>query len=150
MKKVKCIKSSKVFTEGKEYKIIEIRANNKILLMGDNNRKYQVKAQRFKVIKTAKKGVKKTNKQKLETIAKKENLTISCYDKLIDSLSQANINNLMDAIKFGDNSDILVNKGRSQYVVSVEIIDNELDLIVHSKNEYIEAFGIENYENLSW
>ena len=147
---VKCIKASKVFTEGKEYKIIEVRANNKLLLTGNNNRKYQVNASRFEVIKTTKKEVKKTNKQKLEEVAQKENLTISCYDKLIDSLSQTNINNLIDVIKFGDNSDVLVNKGRNQYVVSVEIIDNELDLIVHSKNEYIDAFGIENYENLSW
>ena len=70
---------------------------------------------------------------------------IGCYDKDIDKLSKQQLKILTDAISLGDYTDVDVKIKRIDYVVEISYVDEEIDFIMKSRQDYIDTYGDERY-----
>ena len=69
----------------------------------------------------------------------KLNLNLGCYDKGINVLNDRWIKEVVKNIKFEE--DTIVCISRKKYVVEIDIVDNEVDFNLLSKEEYINRYG---------
>lgn len=75
-----------------------------------------------------------------------------CIDERIDSISPKYIEEIKEAIRFGENKDVAVKIGRKKYLleVVVEGIEPEIDLMLLTVPEYRERYGDEALEGKEW
>lgn len=157
---VKCVKGSGVFTEGSVYEGIVV-CNTEFLkqykLLGDDGRYYVVNASRFVKEEGKKEAKEESNgnkpsvrgfKEQVEEVLKDNNMILGCWDNRIESLSTNNFNKVLGAVKFGDNAEVLVRLRSKYVVVNIDVVDNELDLEVITKADYIYRRGEYAWEDL--
>lgn len=87
-----------------------------------------------------------TNKQKLQNAVTKLGLEIGGYNLLLDELSLKELNKVIGNLEYESDTDITIK--RKKYVVELDIVDNEIDLNVLTKAEYINRYGDERYDSL--
>lgn len=87
------------------------------------------------------------NKEKLKEKAKEFDYVIGCYDVKIDNLSKKELRWIIDNIT-GDYTDVPVTLNGEKCIVEIAYVDNEIDFNFVSKNEYINRYGREQYENV--
>lgn len=87
-------------------------------------------------------------KEQVEEVLKDNNMTLGCWDNKIESLSTNNFNKVLGAVKFGDNAEVLVRLRSKYVVVNIDVVDNELDLEVITKADYIHRRGEYAWEDL--
>lgn len=83
----------------------------------------------------------KTNKERVVKQIEKLGYVLGVYDNGLDLLNERWIKKVVNSI--GDDGDVLVYLNRKKYVVELHTVDNEIDLIMYSKEEYISRYGDE-------
>lgn len=75
-----------------------------------------------------------------------------CIDEKIDSIAPKYIDEIIEAIQFGENKDVAVKIGRKKYILEVvtEGIEPEIDLMLLTVPEYRERYGDEALEGKKW
>lgn len=86
-----------------------------------------------------------TNKAKVEKQAKELGYTIGIYNDKIDLMTTKELNKVLENMEFQADTDVSIK--RKKHVVEIDIVDNEVDLKVLTKNEYIDRYGNERYED---
>lgn len=86
-----------------------------------------------------------TNREKIEQVASKDGLIIGCWDNAIESLSQKELKKVLENVLHQCDTDVQVR--RKKYVVEIDIVDNEVDLSMITKDDYIDRYGNDRYEN---
>ena len=86
-----------------------------------------------------------TNRDRIEKEALKHDLVIGCFDDMLESLSQKELKKVLENLQYQDDTDVKI--GRRDYVVEIDIVDNEVDFSVLTKREYIDRYGDERYED---
>lgn len=87
------------------------------------------------------------NKEKLKEKVKELNYVVGCYDAKIDKLSKKELQRIIDNIT-GEYTDVPVALDRKSHVAEIAYVDNEIDFSLVSKNDYINRYGREQYENV--
>lgn len=139
---VVCLEGSKNFTKRMSYKGTVHGMNGHYRLKGDNGKYYIVKASRFTVRDMAENKPSPTNREKVEELAKAEGLVVGCWDKELDSFTEASIKHIINRIDIGSATDIIVRNNMKDYVVSVDFVEGEIDFTVWTKEEYVRLFGL--------
>ncbi len=85
------------------------------------------------------------NFDKLQEHAHQLGLTIGIYDKKIENVSLKQLKEVLDQLEFGS-GDIKVSIRKKQYVIEVVIDDSEVDLHILAREEYINKYGRDIYE----
>ena len=88
--------------------------------------------------------MKKNNLDLILSELEKLNMTLGCYDEKINTLDNNNINKVVAAVKW--ESDTIVHINRKIFIVEIDIVDNEVDFNLLSKEEYISRYGSELFE----
>lgn len=83
----------------------------------------------------------KTNKERVVKQIEKLGYVLGIYDNDLDLLNERWIKKVVNRI--GDDGDVLVYLNRKKYVVELHVVDDEIDLIMYSKEEYISRYGDE-------
>lgn len=83
-----------------------------------------------------------------ELIAKKittldNECKIGCYNKLMENLSQKELNKVLEGLEFYDHTDIRVNIRNKEYVVEIATVDKEKDFNLLTLQAYINRYGDE-------
>ena len=139
---VVCLEGSKNFTKRMSYKGTVHGIKGHYRLKGDNGKYYIVKAERFAVRNLAENKPAQTNREKVEELAKAEGLVVGCWDKELDSFTEASIKHIINRIDIGSATDIIVRNNMKDYVVSVDFVEGEIDFTVWNKEEYVRLFGL--------
>lgn len=85
------------------------------------------------------------NKELIENKINSLGYKLGCYDKAIDNLQKRCINLLLENID-GDSTDVdIVNNG-TEYIIEINVVDNEIDLSMITKKDYIARYGNSRYE----
>ena len=111
---------------------------------GTNNKQSQV-AQPSDSNKVATRPQANTKLHKIKQQAKELGLTLSIYDEGIEKISYKQLDEVLDQLRFGT-GDVKVSIGRKQYVVEVEIDNQELDLYLLSREDYESKYGCDLYD----
>lgn len=85
--------------------------------------------------------MKKDNKEVVKKAVEKMGCKLACYTDKINELSKKELQKVLESVKFGDSTDIRVFIRRKKFVVELFRVDNEIDLILLSENEYISRYG---------
>lgn len=85
----------------------------------------------------------KNNKAKIETVVNELGLIIGCYHEEIDLLSEKELDKVISNVEYQEDTDVKIK--RKNYVVEIDIVDNEVDLKVLTKAEYIDRYGDSRY-----
>lgn len=92
----------------------------------------------------------KNNKETLVKAIEKKlgaGFTIGCYtESVMDKLSKKELDKVIASI-YGDSTDVDVQIRRKPYVVEVSFVDNEVDFVAITREEYIRRYGNERYED---
>ena len=88
----------------------------------------------------------KTNREKLESKAKELNLNLGSFDYSMELLLPKWIKKVIENIEY--QNDTLVYLNKKIHVVEIDIVDNEVDFSLISKEEYIARYGEEFFEML--
>lgn len=86
----------------------------------------------------------KNNKLILAAELAKDNLVIGHYDTDIDKLSVTELNKRVLYYATEGYNDVVVKIRGSFYVVEISTVDNEVDFILYSKNDYMSKYGWEH------
>ena len=86
-----------------------------------------------------------TKLNKITQQAKELGLTVAIYDEGIEKVSNKQLNEVLDQLRFGT-GDVKVSIRRRQYVVEVVIDNNELDLYLLTRDEYESKYGYDLYD----
>lgn len=84
----------------------------------------------------------KDNRGSIEKALWKNSLSIGVYDTEIDKISQKEINKVVAALSVYCTIDIPVIIRKKIYIVECMQSDEEVDLMLRSKDEYIKLYGI--------
>lgn len=89
----------------------------------------------------------KTNEVKIQEAAQKLGLQVGNrgFDEKINLLSAKALKEVIMNMEFATDTDIKIQ--RKSYVIEIDIVDNEIDLNVLTKAEYINRYGDERYDN---
>ena len=79
------------------------------------------------------------NRKKIEKKLAKEKLTIGIYNNKLEKLNNSNLKKVLDNLKYQCDTKVFIN--RKAYIVSIDKIDNEIDLDIITLKEYEENFG---------
>ena len=85
------------------------------------------------------------NAQFIEQFVIESGLSIGIYHAKIDRLSKRWLKAVLDGIESESDTDVFIN--RIPHVVEIDVVDNEVDLRVITKKEYIDRYGNERYED---
>lgn len=88
------------------------------------------------------------NKLVIENKAKELGFVLGCWDPTLDKLSKVELNKVLGAMKFEEDTDVKIN--RKNYVVQIDIVDADfwqIDFNVITRDEYISRYGNERYDN---
>jgi len=82
-----------------------------------------------------------TNKDRVEEYAKKLGLQLSCYSRIINELSEKQLEKVIVTIE--DQFDTEVSVNRKKYVIQVQINEEkqEVNLVAITKKEYVSRYG---------
>lgn len=80
-------------------------------------------------------------KKKIEDLG----LTIGCYDPLVEKLNKENLNKILSSIE-EEYTDVDIKINEKDYVVEIATVDNEKDLQILSRSEYIRRYGSSRYD----
>lgn len=86
-----------------------------------------------------------SNKEKIQKVAHEFGATIGCYDKLLDSLTKKELDKVLGSIEFQNDTDVSIK--RKKYVVEIDVVENEVDFSVLTKEEFINRYGNERWDN---
>ncbi len=89
--------------------------------------------------------IRMNNKEKIQTEADRLNLKIGTWNKKIEALSEKELSKVIVAMEYQNDVDILYLRRR--YVVEIDIVGNEIDFSVLSREEYINRYGSDRYED---
>lgn len=81
-----------------------------------------------------------SHRVKLEEKLKSEKLTIGCYDKAIDGLSEKEFIKVLEKVEYGS-GDVQVILNNQPYVVEIYHVDNEVDFELISESDYETQYG---------
>lgn len=81
-------------------------------------------------------------KKKVEDLG----LIIGCYDPLVEKLNTENLNKVLFSIE-EEYTDVDVKIGKKDFVVEIATVDNEKDLQILSRSEYISRYGSSRYND---
>lgn len=159
MIQLKCLESSKAFKRGKVYLGVA-KDNHKgsyYKVEGENGRTYLCKADKFEVVVAVENVTKatkiekavngKSNKEAIRSFCKEQGLIIGCYDKFVDKVNKTNLKKILDAISYQDATDLVIRHEVKQHVISIDFVGSEVDLTHYTKQEYINCFGSEKFED---
>lgn len=81
----------------------------------------------------------------IESKLKQENeeLTIGCYDKIIDTFSKRSVNRIIENAIDWEHTDIAITNKGTRYIVEISTVDNEKDFKVKTASEYKNLYGRE-------
>jgi len=85
-----------------------------------------------------------TNKEKIQNEAQKHDLTIGCWDDKLESLTQKELKKVLENLQYQEDTDVSIK--RKPHVVEIDIVDNEVDLKILTKEEFINRYGDERYD----
>lgn len=80
-------------------------------------------------------------KKKVEDLG----LIMGCYDPLVEKLNKENLNKVLSSIE-EEYTDVDVKINKKDYVVEIATVDNEKDLQILSRSEYINRYGSSRYD----
>lgn len=84
------------------------------------------------------------NKQKIEQLVSTFNMSIGCYDAAVEGLDNENLKKVMYMLDYGC-TDVDVQIKGKPYVIEIVHTDNEIDLYLLSKADYISRYGDGRY-----
>jgi hypothetical protein len=84
-------------------------------------------------------------KEAIEKVVSALGLTIGSYDTQLDSLTNAQLNKVLENIEYANDTDVSIK--RKAHVVEIDIVDDEVDFNVLTKAEYINRYGNERYDH---
>lgn len=73
------------------------------------------------------------------------NLAIGCFDPNVESISLREMKRIIPRIE-GDDTDIKVSIRKKIHILEVSRVDNEVDFILHTFEEYINRYGSDYIE----
>ena len=79
------------------------------------------------------------NRKKIEKKLAKENLIIGIYNTKLEKLNNSNLKKVLDNLKYQCDTKVFIK--RRTYIVSIDEVDNEVDIDIISLKEYEENFG---------
>lgn len=85
------------------------------------------------------------NRERLIKTISQFGYSLSIYDHAIDKLSSRMINKITNSF-MGDSTDIDVTLNRKPCVVEMSVVDNEVDITMLTKEQYINRYGNERWE----
>ena len=85
------------------------------------------------------------NRERLIKTISQFGYSLSIYDHIIDKLSSRMINKITNSF-MGDSTDIDVTLNRKPCVVEMSVVDNEVDITMLTKEQYITRYGNERWE----
>jgi hypothetical protein len=80
------------------------------------------------------------NKEEIQKVVNKLGLSIGCYDELADSLTIKELNKVLENIEYQTDTEVTIN--RKKYVVEIDIVENEVDFNLLTKEEFINRYGV--------
>lgn len=83
----------------------------------------------------------KSNKQLLETKIKELGFELGCYHKSIETLTKKELNKVLAQLD-QESTDVDVMIKKKLYVVEITTMDNEKDIQMLSREEYIDRYGM--------
>lgn len=86
------------------------------------------------------------NRERLIKTISQFGYSLSIYDHAIDKLNTKMINKITNSF-MGDSTDIDVTLNRKPYVVEMFVVDNEVDITMLTKEQYIDRYGNERWED---
>ena len=86
------------------------------------------------------------NRERLIKTISQFGYSLSIYDHTIDKLSSRMINKITNSF-MGDSTDIDVTLNRKPCVVEMSVVDNEVDITMLTKEQYINRYGNERWED---
>lgn len=84
-----------------------------------------------------------SNKDKIIEELHRNGMKIGCWDEKLNQLNQANLKKVLHGMRFEEDTDVSIN--RKKHVVEIDVMDNEIDFAVLTKEEYISRYGDERY-----
>lgn len=87
----------------------------------------------------------KTKLHKITECARNLGLTVAIYDEEIEKISNKQLDEVLDQLRFGT-GDVKVSIKRKKYIVEVVIDNNELDLYLLSREDYESKYGYDLYD----
>ena len=85
--------------------------------------------------------IEKKNKEEKVHYPNSQDYTIGCYTDMIDKISKKELNKLIKKISLGDYTDVDIKCGGIDYVVEICYVDDEVDLVMLTKSDYISRYG---------
>lgn len=85
------------------------------------------------------------NRERLIKAISQFGYSLSIYDHTIDKLSSRTINKIIKSF-MGDSTDIDVTLNRKPCVVEMSVVDDEVDITMLTKEQYINRYGDERWE----
>ena len=85
------------------------------------------------------------NRERLIKTISQFGYSLSIYDHTIDKLSSRMINKIIKSF-MGDSTDIDVTLNKKPCVVEMSVVDNEVDMAMLTKEQYINRYGNERWE----
>ena len=88
--------------------------------------------------------MKRNNRKIIEQKLNEMNFEIGCYDATIDKISKVELQKIIDSLHH-EWTDVDIKIRGREYVIEICTVDNEKDLNVITKEEYILRYGDERY-----
>lgn len=85
----------------------------------------------------------KTNKELILEEIKRQGLKLGIYHKQLDLLTKPMLKRVIEGIEFESDTDVSIK--RRKHVVEIDIVDDEVDLRIITKEEYISRYGDERW-----
>ena len=85
------------------------------------------------------------NRERLIKTISQFGYSLSIYDHAIDKLNTKMINKIIKSF-MGDSTDIDVTLNRKPCVVEMSVVDDEVDITMLTKEQYINRYGNERWE----
>ena len=87
-----------------------------------------------------------TNKKIISNKIKDLGYELGIYHKAINKIDDNSLNELLESIEFEETTDIDINLDGVDYVIELAFVDNEADIMMLTKRDYIQIYGNERYE----
>lgn len=71
---------------------------------------------------------------------------IGCYSEGMEKISKAELKKVLDVIDL-EYTDVDIKIRKKKYVVEIATVDNEKDFILMTREEYIDRYGDERYQD---
>ncbi len=81
-----------------------------------------------------------------------QGLNPGCISEKLEEVSQKYLKKIMDAIKWGQDTDVPIRIGRKKYIaeVAMEWLEGDVDVLILAIQEYRSRYGNELLENMEW